>query len=52
MESNVGPQFAHTIILNGGLYIAIIMNRYTVPQTAPTTALHGGIYLAIIMDRY
>jgi hypothetical protein len=38
--------------MHGGLYLAIIMNRYEVPLTALTIALHVGLYLAIIMDGY
>jgi hypothetical protein len=41
-----------TIALPGGLYLAIIMDRYGGPLTALTIALPGGLYLAIIMDRY
>jgi hypothetical protein len=47
----VGPQTSLTIALHGGLYIAIIIDRYEGPQTALTIALLGGIYLAIIIDR-
>jgi hypothetical protein len=46
------PQTALNIGLHGGLYLAIIMDRYAGPQTALTIALHVGLYLAIIMDRY
>jgi hypothetical protein len=38
--------------LPGGLYLAIIMDRYRRPQTSFTIVLPGGLYLAIIMDRY
>jgi hypothetical protein len=47
-----GPLAALTIALNGGVYVAIIMDRYEGPLTALTITLHGGYYLAIIMDRY
>jgi hypothetical protein len=38
--------------LLGGLYIAIIMDRYGEPHTALTIALLEELYLAIIMDCY
>jgi hypothetical protein len=38
--------------LPGGLYLAIITDRYRGPQTALTIALPGSLYIAIIMDRY
>jgi hypothetical protein len=47
-----GPQTDLTITLHGGLYLAIIMDRYEGPITALTIALYGSLYLAFIMDHY
>jgi hypothetical protein len=47
-----GPHTAVTKALNGGLYLAIIMDRCEGPHTALTIALHGGLYLAIVMNQY
>jgi hypothetical protein len=47
-----GPQSPLTIALLGGLYLAIIMERYEGPQTALTISLLEVLYLAIIIDRY
>jgi hypothetical protein len=41
---------ALTIALHGGLYLAIIMDRYEGPQNSLNIAFHGGVYLAIKMD--
>jgi hypothetical protein len=38
--------------LLGGLYLAILMDRYEVTQTPHTIALHSGLYIDIIMYRY
>jgi hypothetical protein len=38
--------------LLGGLYLAIIRDRYGGSQTALNIALSGGFFLAIKMDRY
>jgi hypothetical protein len=35
--------------MHGGLYLAIIMDRYYGPHTALTITMHGGFYLAIII---
>jgi hypothetical protein len=40
------------IALHGGLYLAIIVDRYERPHISLTIVLHGGLYLAVIMDRY
>jgi hypothetical protein len=31
MDRHEGPYFTHTIALHGGLYFAIIIDRYEVP---------------------
>jgi hypothetical protein len=46
-----GPTLPFAIALHGGLYLAIVMDRYEGPHTAHTIDLHAGLYLAIIMDR-
>jgi hypothetical protein len=46
------PQFALTIPLHGGPYLAIIIDRHEGPLTSLTIALHRGLLLAIIMDRH
>jgi hypothetical protein len=51
MDRYVWHQTALTA-LHGGLYLAIIIDRYGWPQIDLTIALHGGLYLAIIMDGY
>jgi hypothetical protein len=38
--------------LLGGLYLAILMNRYEVTQNPITIAFLGGLYIPIIMDGY
>jgi hypothetical protein len=38
-----GPLTALTIALNGGLYLAIIMDLYEGPRTALIIALHRGL---------
>jgi hypothetical protein len=40
------------VALHGGLYLAIIMDRYGGHQTDLNIALHGGLFLAFIMDGY
>jgi hypothetical protein len=40
MDRNGGPQTALTIALNGGLYLAIIIESYGGPETALTIALY------------
>jgi hypothetical protein len=52
MECDDGPHTAVTIALHGGVYLAIMMDRYERPHTSLTIALHRGLYLAIIMDCY
>jgi hypothetical protein len=43
---------ALTIDMPVGLYLAIIMDRYTGLQTPLNIALPVGLYIAIIMERY
>jgi hypothetical protein len=38
------PDTSLSIAFIGGLYLAIIMDRYEGPQTSLTIALHGGLY--------
>jgi hypothetical protein len=38
--------------LPGGIYLAIIIDRYGGTKTDLTIAFPGGLYFAIIMDRY
>jgi hypothetical protein len=47
-----GSKTALSIVLPGGLYLAIIVDRYGGPKTALTIALPGGLYLAIKIHRY
>jgi hypothetical protein len=52
MSLHGGPHTALTIYLQGGLYLAIIMDRYQGHHTALTIELHEGHYLTIIFVRH
>jgi hypothetical protein len=47
-----GHKTVLTIALPGGLYLAIIVDRFRGPQTTLTIALPGVLYLVIIVNRY
>jgi hypothetical protein len=51
MDQNEGPQTGLTIVLHGGLYLAIIVDRYEGPNTSLTIALHRKLYLGLILVR-
>jgi hypothetical protein len=47
-----GNLICHSIVLHGGIYVDLVIDRYEGPQTAFTVALPGGLYIALIMDSY